>query len=212
MDPPAPTRPAAATLEGPVPAARRLVAASVSPNTRRGLYRGAPPPSTPGSPAGVSRTRRSPATWPSSTSRGELPRARRWRWPRRVSGPASSASRARPGNAPPGCWRATGGPGSAAAGARRAPSWRRTWPRSSPPATSRDAAAAAWSCDEVALKRGQLDAVIAGAAVHGGAAAERGERPAVGRRRSRGRRRRDAGDGPPREDEPGGRGAGRAGS
>ena len=39
MDPPAPTRPAAA-LEGPAPAARRLVEASVSPNTRR-AYSGA---------------------------------------------------------------------------------------------------------------------------------------------------------------------------
>ena len=37
---PAPTRPAAAPLEGRVPAARRLVAASVSPNTRR-AYTGA---------------------------------------------------------------------------------------------------------------------------------------------------------------------------
>ena len=40
MEPPAPTRPAAAALEGPAPAARRLAAASVSPNTRR-AYSGA---------------------------------------------------------------------------------------------------------------------------------------------------------------------------
>ena len=40
MDPPAPTRPVAAALEGPAPAARRLVEASVSPNTRR-AYAGA---------------------------------------------------------------------------------------------------------------------------------------------------------------------------
>ena len=40
MDPPVPTRPAAAALEGPAPAARRLAAASVSPNTRR-AYTGA---------------------------------------------------------------------------------------------------------------------------------------------------------------------------
>ena len=40
MDPPAPTRPAAAAPEGPAPAARRLAAASVSPNTRR-AYSGA---------------------------------------------------------------------------------------------------------------------------------------------------------------------------
>ena len=39
-DPRAPTRPAAAALEGPAPAARRLAAASVSPNTRR-AYSGA---------------------------------------------------------------------------------------------------------------------------------------------------------------------------
>ena len=35
MDPPAPTLPAAAALEGPAPAGRRLAAASVSPNTCR---------------------------------------------------------------------------------------------------------------------------------------------------------------------------------
>ncbi len=40
MDPPALTRPAAAAPEGPAPAARRLVEASVSPNTRR-AYSGA---------------------------------------------------------------------------------------------------------------------------------------------------------------------------
>ena len=40
MEPPAPTPPAAAALEGPAPAARRLVEASVSPNTRR-AYSGA---------------------------------------------------------------------------------------------------------------------------------------------------------------------------
>ena len=44
-----------------------------------------------------------------------------------------------------------------AAGARRAPSGRRTWPPSSPPASGRGVAA-----DEVALARGRLDAVIAG--------------------------------------------------
>ena len=51
-------------------------------------------------------------------------------WLRRASGPVSPASRARPANERPGCWRATGGPPSAAAAARRAPSWRRTWPHS----------------------------------------------------------------------------------
>ena len=43
-----------------------------------------------------------------------------------------------------------------------------------------------------------------------GDASERGERPPVGRRRRGGRRRRRAGDGPPRQDEPGGRDEGRA--
>ena len=58
---------------------------------------------------------------------------------------ASPMSRARPGNAPPGSWPATGGPPSAAAEGRRGGSGRRTWPPSSPPATSRGAAAAASS-------------------------------------------------------------------
>ena len=67
------------------------------------------------------------------------------RWPQRASGPASPMSRARPGNAPPGSWPATGGPPAAAAEGRRGGSGRRTWPPSSPPATSRGAAAAASS-------------------------------------------------------------------
>ena len=76
-----------------------------------------------------------------------------------LPGPASPASRVRPGNGRPGCWRATGGPPSVAAGARRAAS---------------DLAAVLATChrtrrrgrgaesDDVALKRGRLDAVIAG--------------------------------------------------
>ena len=55
-----------------------------------------------------------------STTKGERRRAPRRRWPRPASGLGSPASRARPGNAPPGCWPATGGPPPSAAGARPA--------------------------------------------------------------------------------------------
>ena len=151
-----------------------------------------------------------PATSPSSTSRGEPPRARRRRWPRRASGLVSPASRARPGNGPPGCWRAIGGPPAAAAAARRAPSWRRTWPRVLATCHQPRRRGRGVESGDVSLKRGRLDAVIAGLLFHGGAAAQRGERPPLGRRRRGGGRRRGAGDGPAREDEPGGRGAGRA--
>jgi len=106
-------------------------------------------------------------------SRGERPSSASTavaavRFPR---GPASPASRARPANAPSaggrGCGQAT--PLFVAADLV------------SPPATGR-----------VALKRGQLDAAIAGLLFHGGDAAERGERPAL------------------EQDGPGGRVAGRA--
>ena len=145
MDPPAPTQPVAlAAGERPVPSGRRLAAASVSPNTRR-AYSGALRRLDAWLAGRASRTRPWPSTSPSSTSRGEPPRARRRRWPRRASGLASPARRALPGNERPGSSRATGGLPVSAAGARRAPSGRRTWPPSSPPASVRGVESAASS-------------------------------------------------------------------
>ena len=106
--------------------------------------------------------RPSPPTSPSSTTRAGRRRAPRRRWPRRASGPASPASRARPGNERPG----------SLAGYRRTAGDRgRGQAR---PFGAADLAAVLATChrprrrgrgvesDPVASERGRLDAVIAG--------------------------------------------------
>ena len=181
-----------------------------SPRTPAGRTPALCAASTPGSPAGRSRTRPWPATSPSSTSRGELRRARRRRWPRRASGPASPARRVRPGNER----------------ARILAGYRRTAVErgrgQARPFGAADLTAVLASChrrrrrgrgvesDEVVLKRGRLDAVIAGLLFMAGL--RRSEVSALRWADSRRvcRRRRDAGDGPPRQDEPGWRDEGRA--
>ncbi len=91
--------------------------------------------STPGSPTAGSRMRPSPPTSPSSTTMGEPRPAPRRRWPGPASGPASPASRARTGNAPPRVlagYRRTGGRGR---GQARAFGAADLWP---PPARTQD--------------------------------------------------------------------------
>ena len=152
-----------------------------SPRTPAGRTPALCAASTPGSPAGRSRTRPWPATSPSSTSRGELRRARRRRWPRRASGPASPARRVRPGNE-----RARILAGYRRTAVERGRGQARPFgaadltrrPRQLPPASS--------SRPRRRVRRGRPEARPPrrgdrGAALHGGAAAERGERPPVGR-------------------------------
>ncbi len=198
--------PASARPRPPTASPRRR-----SPRTPAGRTPALCAASTPGSPAGRSRTRPWPATSPSSTSRGELRRARRRRWPRRASGPASPARRVRPGNER----------------ARILAGYRRTAVErgrgQARPFGAADLTAVLASChrrrrrrgrgvesDEVVLKRGRLDAVIAGLLFMAGL--RRSEVSALRWADSRRvcRRRRDAGDGPPRQDEPGWRDEGRA--
>ena len=189
MAPPAPTRPVAAALEGPAPAAPPARGNLRQPEHQAGVLRGCG--ALDAWLAGGYDARRLPRRAPRAAE-SPVERVERW-WPRRTSGLVSPANRARPGNERPGCWQATGGAPSAAA--KRARSWRRTWPRLSPRSRRR-------------VRRGRPEARSVrrgdrGAAVQGGDAAQRGERLAVGRRRRGGPRRRGAGDGPPPEDEPG---------
>ena len=123
--------------------ARRLVEASVSPNTRR-AYAGAlrrldvlarRPRARRRDPRGVPRR--------SCTTPGALPRAPRWRSPRRAFARSSPVSQPRPASEPPGCSPATGGPPAIGAGASRGPSGPRTWRPCSPPAIARDGAGGA---------------------------------------------------------------------
>ena len=138
--------------------ARRLVAASVSPNTRR-AYTEASADSTPSG----SRTRPSSATSPRSASRDKAPS-------KRVDGGGRGALLSRAGKSaairgPEGSGRArlAGSPSPVAERTPRAfAGHRRTWPRSARPATGRDVSAAASKSGKVTFRRGQLDSMIAG--------------------------------------------------
>ena len=146
MDSLAPTGPAAAELvERPTPTARRLAAASISPNTRRaysGALRRLDAWQLDGRPLEDATLA---AYLAELHDQGRAPASASTTVPRCASGPASPGRRARPGNGRPGSSPATGGPPAIAAGARRGRSGRQTWPPSSPPATGGDAAAAASS-------------------------------------------------------------------
>ena len=146
----APTRPAAAGLERPAPTARRLAEASISPNTRR-AYSGAlrrldawldGRPLEDATLASYLAEFHDQGRAPASNLDGG--------WRRRASGPASLASRARPGNGRPGSSPATGGPLAIEGGDKRGRSGRRTWLPASPPATGHNVAAAASRSEEVA--------------------------------------------------------------
>ena len=113
-------------------ARRRPRAASPRPPSARtpaGPTPGRSAASTHGSTDGR-RTPPWPRTSASSTTRAGRRRARRRRWPRRASGPASPTSRPRPGNGRPGSSPATGGRPAVEDGGKRGRSGRRTWPPS----------------------------------------------------------------------------------
>ena len=141
----APTRPAAAELERPAPTARRLAEASISPNTRR-AYSGAlrrldawldGRPLEDATLAAYLGELHDQGRAPASAATAVAAR--------RASGPASPASRPRPGNGQPGSSPATGGRPAVEDGGKRGRSGRRTSRPSSPPATGREVAAAAAS-------------------------------------------------------------------
>ena len=179
----------------PAPSARRLAAAERTPERSAASTSGSPGRALEDATLaelheqGRAPSSASPAVWPAARFRARL-----------AGEPSPAGERTAPGPRGP-----TGGPPSSAAGARRAPSGRQTWPPSSPPASGGGVESAASSPSR---SPSSLDAVIAGLLFMAGMRSKRGERPPVGRRR----RRRDAGDGPPRQDEPGGRDEGTCGS
>ena len=150
MDPRAPTQPVAPAAERPPP--------------RRGLGQ-------PEHPPGVLRS----AYLAELHEQGRAPLERVNGGGRGASGPASPASRALPGNERPGSSRTTGGPPVSAAGARRAPSGRRTWPPASPPASGRGV-----ESDEVALEARAARRGDRGAPLHGGEPTSPRRPPATG--------------------------------
>ena len=103
---------------------------------------------------------------PSCTTPGALPRAPRWRSPRRASVRSSPGGPFPPASGRPGCSPGTGGPPAIGDEDRRGRSGSRIWRPSSPPATDRGG-----ESDQVALGARASRCGDRRTAVHGGDAA-----------------------------------------